>query len=131
MEIRKGMPGINQAGRITSGRRTKNLERNGYALVPHTPSLWRHHTSYLLLPLVVDDFGIKYTRKGDSDHLLKSLWEDYEITENWTGEKYLGLTIKWDHVNRNLSVSMLGYVKSALLKFQRKATTKPQDAPHR
>ena len=26
---------------------------------------------------------------------------------------------------------MPGYVKSALLKFQREATTKPQDAPHR
>ena len=26
---------------------------------------------------------------------------------------------------------MPGYLKSALLKFQRKATTKPQNAPHR
>ena len=81
--------------------------------------------------LVVDDFGIKYTRKADADHLVKCLREDYDITKAWTGEKYLGLTLKWDYVNRNVSFSMPGYVKAALLKFQRKATTKPQDAPHR
>ena len=82
-------------------------------------------------PLVVNDFGIKYTRKADADHLLKSLREYYKITEDWTGEKYLGLTLKWNYVNRNVSASMPGYVKAALLKFQYDATTKPQDAPHR
>ena len=54
-----------------------------------------------------------------------------KITEDWTREKYLGPILKWDYVNRNMSVSMPGYVKSALLKFQHEATTKPQDAPHR
>ena len=130
IEIRKGIPGIKQAGRLDSDRLTKNLARNGYAPVPHTPSLWRHYTSDLVFSLFVDDFGIKYTRKADTEHLLKYLREDYEITEEWTGEKYLGLTLKWDYVNRNVSVSMPGYVKAALLKFQREATNKPQDALH-
>ena len=58
-EIRKGMPGIKQARRLASDRLTKNLARNGYAPVPHTPSLWRHHTSDLVFSLVVNDFGIK------------------------------------------------------------------------
>ena len=131
MDIRRGNPGLKQAGRLASDRLTKNIERNGYAPVPHTPSLWRHHTSDLIFPLVVDDFGIKYTRKANADHLLESLWEDCDITKDWTGEKYLGLTLKWDYVNRNVSVSMPGYVKAALLKFQREATTKPQDVLHR
>ena len=47
------------------------------------------------------------------------------------GRNTFGLTLKWDYVNRNVSVSMPGYVKAALLKFQREATTKPQDALHR
>ena len=85
--IRKGMPGLKQAVRIASNRLTKNLARNGYAPVPHTLSLWRHHTSYLFSPMVVNNFGIKYTQKADADHLLKSPQEDYEITEDWTGEK--------------------------------------------
>ena len=131
MEIIKWVPRLKQAGRLASDRLTKNIARNGYAPVPHTPSLWRHHTSDLVFFLVVDDFGIKYTRKADANHLTKSLREDYEITEDWTGEKYLGLTLKWDCVNRNLSTSMLGYVKASLLTFQRESATKPHDAPHR
>ena len=73
MDIRKGMPGINQAGRLSSDRLTNNLARNGYAPVPHTPSLWRHHTSDLVFSLVANDFGIKYRQKADAYHLLKSL----------------------------------------------------------
>ena len=51
MEIRKGMPGLKQAGRLASDRLTKNLARNGYAPVPHTPSLWRHYTSDFMFSL--------------------------------------------------------------------------------
>ena len=87
MEIRKGMPRIKQAGRLASNRLTKNLARNWYAPVRHTLSLWRHHTSDLFFPLVVDDFVIKCTRKADANHLPKYLREDYEITEDWTGDK--------------------------------------------
>ena len=36
MEIRKGMPGIKQAGRLSRDRLNKNLASNGYAPVPHT-----------------------------------------------------------------------------------------------
>ena len=39
MEIRKGMTGIKQAGLLSSDQLTKNLASNGYAPVPHTPSL--------------------------------------------------------------------------------------------
>ena len=81
------MIGLKQAGRLVSYRLTKNLARNGYAPVPHIPSLWRHHTSDLVFYLIVNDFGIKYTRKADANHLLKSLQEDYKITEEWTWEK--------------------------------------------
>ena len=118
------MPGLKQAGRLVSDHLTKNLTRNRYAPVKHTHSLWRHHTSDLVFCLIVDDFGIKYNHKEDADHLLKSLQEDHEIIEDWTGEKYLGLTLKWEYLNRNVRVFMPGYVKSALLKFQRESTKK-------
>ena len=59
MDIRKGIPGLKQAGRLASYRLTKNPENNGYAPVPHTPFLWRHHTSDLVFSLIVDNFLIK------------------------------------------------------------------------
>ena len=110
MDIRKGISRLKQAGRLARDRLTKNLSRNGYSPVPHTPSLWRHHMSDLVFYIVLDNFGIKYTQKKDANHLLKYLWEDYVITKEWTGEKYLGLTIKWDYVNMNVSVSMPGQI---------------------
>ena len=73
MEIRKGMSGLKQSGLLSSDQLTKNLARNGYTPVPHTPSLWQHHTPDLVFNLFVNDCGIKYTRKADSDHLLKSI----------------------------------------------------------
>ena len=98
MDIKKGIPVLKQAGRLSRDRMNKNLARNGYAPVPHTPSLWHHHTSDLVFSLVLDDFGINCTRKEDADHLLKSLRKDYVITKYWAGYKYLGLTLKWYYV---------------------------------
>ena len=39
MYIRKGMPGLKQSRRLASDCLTKNLSRNGYTLVSHTPYL--------------------------------------------------------------------------------------------
>ena len=50
METIKRIPGLKQARRLASNRLTKNLARNGYSPVPHTPVLWRHHTSDLVSP---------------------------------------------------------------------------------
>ena len=72
-------------GILSRDRLIKNLTRNGYAPVPHIPSLWCHHTSDLVFSLVFDNFGINYTQKEDANHLLKSLREDYTITKEFTG----------------------------------------------
>ena len=87
MEIRKGMPGLKQDVRLVIDRLTKILARNAYAPVPHTSSLWSHHTSDLVFSIVVDNFGINYTQRESNYHLLRSLREDDVITNEWTGEK--------------------------------------------
>jgi hypothetical protein len=60
MEIRKGMPGLKQAGRIANDRLTLHLAKFGYSPVPRTPSLWTYATRPIAFSLVVDDFGVKY-----------------------------------------------------------------------
>ena len=82
MVIRKGMTGLKQARRLSSDCLTKNLARNGYSPVPHTPYIWRHHTSDLVFSIVVDNFETKYTRKEDAEYQIKSLREDYAITKD-------------------------------------------------
>ena len=41
---------------------------------------------------------------------------------DWTGEYYLGMTLKWDynkiHNDRSVCLSMPGYVRDALIQFQ-------------
>lgn len=71
--------------------------------------------------LTTDDFGTKYTRKEDVEHLLTTLRTKYEVTTNWEGTFYLGMTLKWDynkvHTMQSVIKSMPGYVKIALLRF--------------
>jgi hypothetical protein len=88
VEIRKGMYGLPQAGRITNDRLIKFLEPHGYSPVPITPGLWKHNASDLVFSLVVDDFGIMFTNKSDADHLINTLKELYILSEDWTGTRY-------------------------------------------
>jgi hypothetical protein len=58
------------------------------------------------------------------------LRENYKITEDWTGEIYLGITLNWDYKNRTVDLSMRNYVSKALPKFQHPAPYRPEHAPH-
>ena len=44
LEIRKGMPGLKQAGHIANNRLNIHLAKFVYSPVTHTPSLWKHAT---------------------------------------------------------------------------------------
>jgi hypothetical protein len=73
MEIRKGMPGLKQAGKIDNEHISKYLAQYGYAPAKRTPTLWTHHTRPITFTLVVDNFGIKYVRKQHADHLINAV----------------------------------------------------------
>ena len=80
MEIGKGMPVIKQAGRIANDRLKIHLDQFGYAPIPCTPALWKHATRDITFSLVVDDFGVKYVGKENSDHFIQSLKNQYTIS---------------------------------------------------
>ena len=130
IEIRKGMPGLKQAGRIANDRLEKHLATFGYTPVPRTPSLYQHASRPVTFSLVVDDFGVKYVGQEHADHLINALQQIYEISIDWTGSQYLGLTLKWNYNRREVRVSMPGYIRAALHKFQHKWNQRRQDAPH-
>jgi hypothetical protein len=85
MEIRKGMPGLKQAGRIANDRLTKHLAKHGYHPTPRTPSLWTHDTRPVDFTFIVDDFGVKYVGKEHAMHLLNALRDLCTVTEDWGG----------------------------------------------
>ena len=52
-----------------------------------------------------------------------------KITADWMGGKYIGLTLEWDYTNREVHLSMLGYVQRALTQFHHEWTGKQQHQP--
>ncbi len=46
------------------------------------------------------------------------------------GERYCGLTIKWDYVGKKVHLSMPSYIKKALKRFQHPPPIVPQYQPH-
>ena len=43
--------------------------------------------------LVVDDFGVRYTKREDIDHLLETLENRYPRKEDWNPTFYLSVTL--------------------------------------
>jgi hypothetical protein len=92
-EVRKGMYGLPQAGKLADDRLRKFLAPFSYAPCPVNPRLWKHLHSDLMFTLVVDDFGIRYTNKQDVDDLIAIINKEYKYSQDWTGNLYIGLTL--------------------------------------
>ena len=90
-----------------------------------SPAIWKHDTRNIMFTLVVDDFGIKFTNRQDSEHLASALEDLYVITKDWEGKILLGLTLNWYYTNRTMDVSMPKYIEAALHKFQHPTPLKP------
>ena len=82
------------------------------------PGLWKHKWCPVQFTLVVDDFGVKYVGKEHAQHLKNTLEENYTVTTEWDGTRYIGITLDWDYKRRQVHLSMPNYVKKALKQFQ-------------
>jgi hypothetical protein len=79
---------------------------------------------------VVDDFGVQYVGAEHAHHLIAALETDYTVSKDWTGGLYCGITLHWVYANNYADLSMPGYIKDALHKFQHPLPKRPQYAPH-
>ena len=66
----------------------------------------------------MDDFGVKYTKKEDAEHLIKTVMSRYDGKASWYPDYYFGMTLEWDYEKRTCKLSMPEYVKQVLCKFQ-------------
>ena len=78
----------------------------------------------------MDDFEVKYVGMEHADHLMAALKEDYAISHNWEGNRYLGLTFDWDYDKRIVMVSMPEYFENAPQHFHHVRPKKTQDQLH-
>ena len=82
------------------------------------------------MPLVVDNFGVKFINKEDVDHLISSIKTTYTLTEDWSGQLYCGITLDWDYVNRTVDISMPGYIKKKLQEYEHVSPRRVQTCPY-
>ena len=107
-EIQKGMPGLKQVGIVAHNRLSENLMKHNYFPCRFTPLLWKHKTLPMNFTLVVDDLGIKHVKQEAAEHLLVTLRKQHEISTDWNGNNYLGLTLDWscDSMPKHVTLSM-------------------------
>jgi hypothetical protein len=119
-----------QAGVLANTLLKARLAPAGYYKVPHTPGLWNHISRPISFTLVVDDFGVQYVGQQHADHLVRALKREYQISEDWTGGLYFGITLSWDYAARTVHFSMPGYIQKQLKKYQHEKPTRPQHSPY-
>ena len=101
---------LKEAGIITFRHLVTNLAPHGYHPCTYSPGLWTHITRNTIFTLAVDDVGIKYFRKEDTDQLYTARRVDYIIFIDWTGRNYCD----WYYGQRHVDVSIPGYIVEAI-----------------
>jgi hypothetical protein len=125
------MYGLPQAGIISQQQLLEDwLEKHRYPQSKVTPGLWSHNTRPISFTLVVNDFEVKYVGKEHAQHLLNTVQQFYKCSCDWKGERYIGLTIKWDYKGQNVHLSMPNYVAKALRRFRHPPPTKLKHQPY-
>jgi hypothetical protein len=130
LEMRRAVWGPPQAGILANKCLRRKLALYGYYECVNTPGLWYHESRQITFTLVVDDFGVKYVNQDDVNHLIASIKKTYTLTEDWTGDLYCGIKLRWDYENRTINISMPGYIKKKLQEFEHATPTKPQHCPY-
>lgn len=120
IEVNKETYGLHQAGILVQELLEKQLGEHGYTQNKIIPGLWKHETRNITFTLTADDFGVKYIAKEDAQHLSSILKKSYQITEDWTGSKYINLTLDWEYKNKKVHLSMPGYIQNTLERFKQR-----------
>ena len=107
----RGMYGLPQSGLLANELLEKRLNKRGYHQSKLVPGLWKHKWRPVQFTLVVDDFGVKYVGKEHAQHLKDTLEENYTVTTEWEGKRYIGITLDWDYKRRQVHLSMPNYIK--------------------
>ena len=130
-QVNRGMYGLPQSGLLANELLAERLAKHGYRQSKLIPGLWKHDWRPVTFTLVVDDFGVKYVGREHAEHLQKAITDSgYRIKSDWTGSKYVGITLDWDYDKRRVHLSMPGYNAKALTRFHHEKPTTRQDSPH-
>ena len=126
-EIRNGVYGLPQSGILANDLLDTRLLKHNYYQCPQTTGLWRHKWRPVLFSLIVDDFGVEYVGKRQSDHLINDLKENYEVTVIDKGNFYSGIKLTWDYAKRTCRLTIDDYITKLSAKFNHPNPKKHQN----
>ena len=109
VEVRKGMYGLPQDGILSPKLPETRLNKAGYFQIQLTTRFWNHKWWPISFTLCVDDLGVKYVRQEHDQYLMNTLKQEWKISQDWEGKRYLGLDLDWDYAQRRVHISMLEY----------------------
>jgi hypothetical protein len=124
------MYGLPQAKSLGHDLLEERLNQEGYFQSQIVPGFWKHKTRNIKFVLVVDNFGIKYLKKENLDHLIKSLEKYYDVTVDLECKEYVKIELDWDYDKREVHLWMMPYLQKALRQFDNVVPTKCEDSPY-
>ena len=116
--INRAWYGIKQSGKIAHNNLVEHLGNFGYVPAGLTYGLFVHKACNISFTLVIDNFGIKYHRKKDVEHLITAMRSKYNFKVDYQAKKYIGIHLDWDYDHREAKCSMKGYIKQTLTELE-------------
>ena len=129
-EVQGGMYSLPHAGAVAYKDLKAYLEPNRYRELSYIIGLWFDKNSDLSFALIVDDVGIKYITIESAERLINTLQRKYEITTDWTGSTYCGVSLQWDYRNGKVTCSIPNYIQKFLDRIKYIPTPRKQHTPY-
>lgn len=93
MDIRGGMHGLSQAGRLAHDEFVTHLAPFGHSPVRFAPDLWMHKQINITFTLAVENFSIKCLSPQYATHLKEADKTKHTATVDHTGSLHVGVVL--------------------------------------
>ena len=93
VKVRKDMYGLPQARILAQQLVDTRLNKAGYFQSQLTPGFWKHKWRPISFTLCVDHFGVKYVSQEHAKHLMNTLKQEYKMSQDCEGNRYLVLNL--------------------------------------
>ena len=113
----RGMYGLPQSELLANELLENRLNKRGYCQSKLVPGLWKHDWRPLQFTLVVDNFGVKYFGKEHALHLKQKIEDNYTVTSEWNGRRYIGITLYCYYKTKKFHLLIPNYATKALKQF--------------
>jgi hypothetical protein len=130
IKVIRGLYGLPQAGSLGHDLLERRLNKEGYFQSQTVPGFWKHMTKPIQFVLVVDNFGIKYLKQEDLDHLIRLLEKHYDVAVDFNRREFVKIELDWDYENKRVHLSMAPYLQKALRQFDNLVPTHHHDSPY-